>query len=219
MSDNKTVSDQAEAVTRSLDTGNRDGSPTRVATISQRYDTGVEDLWEACSSPERLARWFAPVAGDLALGGRFQIEGNAAGTVEACDPPRSFSTTWEYGGEISWITVEITPDGGGARLSLEHTAPADAMVEFWERYGPGATGVGWDLAFLGLAIHIATGADRPAEDDGFETTDEGQRFFTACSAAWAEASIAAGTPRQDAYAARDRTTAFYLGEPEPPAPQ
>jgi uncharacterized protein YndB with AHSA1/START domain len=217
MTDFPTIDDQIDAVTRGLADGERGGTPTRVATISQRYDTTVEDLWEACTSPERLARWFAPVTGELRLGGRYQVEGNAGGSVESCDPPHAFGATWEMGDQVSWIVVRVEPDADGARLTLEHSAPADAAPEFWQRYGPGAVGVGWDLAFLGLATHLLTGADRPAEADGFERTEHGRRFIVASSAGWAEAHIAAGAHRADTEAARDRTTAFYLGEEEPAA--
>lgn len=214
MSEDTTFEGQVDAVTRRLGTLERDGRDTRVATISQRYDTTVEDLWDACTSQERLPRWFAPVSGELRLGGRFQIEGNAGGVVETCEPPSSFSTTWEFGGETSWIAVRVEPDGGGARLTLEHLAPADVGVEFWERYGPGALGVGWDLAFLGLATHLATGEDIPAQFERFEATEAGRRFIIAVSTAWGEANVAAGAPRADAESARDHTTAFYLGEEE-----
>lgn len=209
------VDGQIEAVARGLDTRERDGRKTLVSTISQRYDTTVEDLWEACTSAERLPRWFGPVSGDLRLGGGYQVEDNAGGTIETCEPPRSFSATWEYGGGVSWIAVRVDPEGDGARLTLEHTAHADAEAAFWEQFGPGATGVGWDLALVGLAQHLHAGADMPQEADGWEKTDEGHRFITASSAHWAEASVASGTPRAKAEAARDRTTAFFLGE-EPP---
>ncbi|GAB2911484.1 hypothetical protein [Streptomyces mayteni] len=36
-------------------------------------------------------------------------------------------------------------------LEREHAAVVDP--EFWERYGPGASGVGWDGGLLGLAEH------------------------------------------------------------------
>jgi uncharacterized protein YndB with AHSA1/START domain len=217
MTDTPIIASQVDAVTREVGTSTRNGAETRVASISQRYDTTIDDLWEACTTSERLARWFAPVTGELRLGGRYQVEGNASGIIETCEPPRSFSATWEYGDEVSWISVQITQDGGGARLTLEHAAPADAGIEFWERYGPGAGGVGWDLALLGLALHLGTGADRPAEADGFEATPEGRRFIIESSASWGEADAAAGTPRSDADARRDRTTAFYLGEEQPDA--
>lgn len=210
------VDGQIEAVSRGLQTRAQDGEETLVSTISQRYDTTVEDLWEACTSTERLPRWFAPVSGDLRLGGKYQVEGNAGGTIETCEVPRSFSATWEFGGNVSWIAVRVAPEGDGARLTLEHTAYADTESQFWKQFGPGATGVGWDLALVGLAQYLHAGANTPQEADGWEKTDAGHRFITTSSARWAEASVEYGTPRADAEAARDRTTAFFLGE-EPPA--
>lgn len=216
MTDTTIIDTQAAAVSRELTSGSRDGTPTRTATISQRYATTVEDLWEAVTSPERLPRWFAPVSGELRVGGHYQVTGNASGTIETCEPPRSFSATWEFGGTTSWIDVRIDPDGDGARLTLHHEAPADGDPEVWNRYGPGAVGVGWDLAFLGLALHLATGADAPAEaGDSFHTTREGRRFITDASAGWGEANVAAGASREEAEGMRDRTTAFYLGEEQP----
>ena len=54
--------------------GTRDEA--RTLTISRVYDTGIEDLWDACTNPERIPRWFLPVSGDLELGGRYALEGN-----------------------------------------------------------------------------------------------------------------------------------------------
>ena len=55
----------------------------------------------------RIPLWFLPVTGDLRLGGRFQVEGNAGGVVERCDPPRSFAATWECGESTSWLEVRL----------------------------------------------------------------------------------------------------------------
>src|SRR5690606_16317029 len=71
------VDPQISAVDRRLGSRERDGREAKVVTISQAFDTDVEDLWQACTTAERLARWFAPVSGDLRLGGRYRIEGNA----------------------------------------------------------------------------------------------------------------------------------------------
>lgn len=62
---------------------------------------------------DRFRRWFLPVSGDLRLGGRFQIEGNASGTIERCDPPKGFTATWEYGGSVSWIELSLSPAAEG----------------------------------------------------------------------------------------------------------
>jgi uncharacterized protein YndB with AHSA1/START domain len=32
--------------------------------VEALYDTDIDDLWEACTKPERLARWIAEVEGD-----------------------------------------------------------------------------------------------------------------------------------------------------------
>ena len=113
-------------------------------------------MWDACTNPLRIPRWFLPVSGDLRLGGRYQLEGNAGGTIERCDPPRGFTATWEFGGRVSWIEVRVTAGADGrTRLEIEHLAPLDAAG--WAEFGPGAVGVGWDMALVGLAIHLSSG--------------------------------------------------------------
>ena len=130
------IDPQISAVSRKVGTRERDGREAKVVTISQAYDTDIDDLWEACTTADRLGRWFAPVSGDLRLGGRYQIEGNAAGTVERCDPPKSFAATWEYGGEVSWIEVRLSAEPeGGTRFELEHAAHVDD--ERWAQFGHG----------------------------------------------------------------------------------
>lgn len=82
----------------------------RTITLTQTYDTSVEDLWAACTEPTRLARWFLPVEGDLRAGGTYQLKDNAHGTVQACDPPAGFRATWEYDGAVGWIEVRFAAD-------------------------------------------------------------------------------------------------------------
>lgn len=204
---------QVDAVERTLRIVAEDGRATLVATLSQVYPTTVEDLWNAVTSPQRLPRWFSRVTGDLSLGGRYQVQGNAGGTIEACEPPTSFRATWEFQAAVSWIAVRIEPDGDGARLTLEHIAKEEFPNDFWTTYGPGATGVGWDLSFLGLALHVITGADKPAEGSGWETSASAGEFIAGSSRRWADASIAAGTAKDAARAAERRTTGFYTGQP------
>lgn len=206
------ISEQPDAVGRAL-TVERDGDRQHtVQTISQSYPTTVDDLWEACTRADRLARWFAPVSGDLRLGGRYQVQGNASGEVIACEPLVSYTVTWEFAGDSSRVTVRIAADGDRARLTLEHEHTGEADSEFWTRFGPGATGVGWDLALLGLALHVVTGQDRPDDLDAFARTESAQRFIRAVSTRWGDESMRAGTPEPDATAAANRTTAFYLGQ-------
>jgi uncharacterized protein YndB with AHSA1/START domain len=201
---------QLDAVSRAVET---EGTRSSVI-LSQVYATDVDDLWEACTTADRLARWFAPVTGDLRLGGRYQVEGNAGGVVESCDPPKAFTLTWEIEGEVSWVDVRLAAEGPDrTRLTLVHRADVDP--ERWGHFGPGAVGVGWDLGLLGLALHLATGAGQPAEGSGWETSDDAKAFMRGSSERWGDAAIAGGEPEADARGAQGRTTAAYLGE-EPP---
>src|SRR5258705_11788935 len=73
--------------------------------------------------------------------------------AERSPPASRPAVTWEYGGEVSWVTVRLADDpDGGARLELEHVAHVGD--DRWAQFGPGAVGVGWDLAFLGLGEHF-----------------------------------------------------------------
>jgi uncharacterized protein YndB with AHSA1/START domain len=210
-SSDQIIASQPGEVDREL-TVERDGKRQHtVQRISQRFPTTVDDLWEACTQPDRLKRWFAPVSGDLRLGGRYHVEGNASGEVLACEPPRSFRVTWEFAGDSSQVAVHLASEGDEARLSLEHEHTGDADSQFWTQFGPGATGVGWDLALLGLSLHVVAGQDRPGDLDAFARTTPAQQFVRAVSDRWGEASVLAGTPAEDAAAAANRTTAFFLG--------
>jgi uncharacterized protein YndB with AHSA1/START domain len=205
------VDHQISAVERTVGERVLEAGTARVLRTGQSYEASLEELWDACTSAERLPRWFMPVSGELRVGGQYQLEGNASGTIERCDPPRSFAATWEYGGEVSWIEVRLDPEGDArTRLTLEHIAHVDDSR--WLQYGPGAVGVGWELALAGLGLHLATGAaNDPAESAAWMASPAGIEFVTRSSNGWGDASIAAGTDATEARAAADRTTAFYTG--------
>jgi uncharacterized protein YndB with AHSA1/START domain len=205
------VAHQISSVRRTVGRRTLEAGEARIVTLTRVYESPLEDVWDACTNPERIPRWFLPVSGDLRLGGRYQLEGNAGGTIERCDPPRSFAATWEYGGEVSWIEVRLTSEAGGAtRLELEHIAHVDD--ERWAQFGPGAVGIGWDLALIGLTLHL-DGAERvdPEAFAAWSASDDGRRFATLASERWAQASIAGGTDAAEARAAEEQVTAFYTG--------
>jgi len=182
---------------------------TYVVSLSQTYDTDIDDTWDACTNPERLGRWFAPISGDLRLGGRYQLDGNAGGTIERCDPPKGFAATWEYDGDISRIEVRLTaePDGR-TRFTLEHTVPDN---EHWAEFGPGAIGVGWDIGVQALAVHLAGREVGPEAE--WAVTPQGVEHMTLSSTRWCEANIAAGADAAVARAMADRVTAAYTAVP------
>ncbi|UMG92531.1 SRPBCC family protein [Nocardioides sp. TF02-7] len=208
----------AGLVTREVRTGSRDGVATRVAVARRTYPTDRDDLWDALTSAERLPRWFLPVSGDLEVGGRYQLEGNAGGLVERCDRPSSFAVTWEYGEMVSWVEVRLLPDGDGTALELLHEAPVDP--EMWEQFGPGAVGVGWDLALMGLGVHLETReAVDPEAGASFALTPEGTEFVRTAAAGWSEAAAADGDDPAVAAAAAERTVALYTTGPEGGTPE
>jgi uncharacterized protein YndB with AHSA1/START domain len=203
----------AGLVTREVRDSTRDGVPTKIAVARRTYAAERADLWDALTSADRLPRWFLPVSGDLTVGGRYQLEGNAGGIVERCAAPEEFAVTWEFGETVSWLTVHLTPADDGTTLELVHEAPVDP--DFWTQYGPGATGVGWDLSLMGLGLHLASGAGlNPAEVESWSTSPEGVEFARLASTGWADAAVAAGEDADQARAAGERTLAFYTTPPE-----
>lgn len=203
---------------RRFDNREHEGKPARVVVASQVYDTDRDDLWDALTNRERLPRWFLPVEGELRLGGRYQLKGNAGGTITRCDPPEALDLTWEFGGGTSWVTVRLAPDAAAADsartvLTLEHIVLASDTDEHWAKYGPGAVGIGWDLSLRGLALHLASGG-AAVDPQAFQTwtlSDEGKAFMRDSGNAWAEAQIAAGESADIARGMAGRTIAFYTG--------
>ncbi|HEX7946541.1 MAG TPA: SRPBCC family protein [Phenylobacterium sp.] len=191
----------------------QDGKPAKAVVAARTYDTDPADLWDALTNPERIPRWFSPVTGDLRLGGRYQIQGNAGGTIQRCEPPMALDITWEFGGGKSWVTLRLAQEGAGTRLTLEHIMLAQDMKgEHWLQFGPGAVGVGWDLSFLGLGLHLASGGAKPPESDpAWMASDEAKAFMRRSANAWAEAHIASGEDAETARRMAAATAKFYTG--------
>ena len=203
----KDVMDELERVRRRVSTGSGDGHDVE---LTRAYDATVEDLWDACTRPDRMVRWFLPVSGDLRPGGRYQLEGNAGGRIEACEPPRHLGVTWEFGDQRSRLAVDFSRlDGDRSQLRLRHTVPDD---DHWREYGPGAVGVGWDLALLGLAAYVD---GEPLDQGSFEGSPEAAAMMRAGAAAWGRAHEESGVSADAARAAAERTAAAYVPAPDP----
>ncbi len=190
----------------------RDGQPANAVVISRGFPASVGALWDAVTNRERIGLWFLSVSGELEVGGRYQLERNAGGVITACEALSHFSLTWEFGEHVSWVDVTVAVDGDdSARLTLTHSSrPSD----HWDRFGPGAMGVGWEMGLVGLAIHLSDPNATLPEDATFTGTEEGRNFVRGSSAAWGETAIAAGAEPGAARAAARRNAAFYTGEPE-----
>lgn len=207
------VESQLDSILRSVSLLERDGRPAYSISLSRGYMTSVEDLWDAVTNSDRISTWFAPVGGDLQAGGIYRIEGNAGGTITACRQAEYFSLTWEFGGDVSWFEAAFSEEAEGrSRLILTHTA---MITPFWDEFGPGAMGVGWELAFFSLAEYLTNPDFQRPDDAEFAASESGRALIIGSSEGWRRAAIEAGVEAAAANAAAGRSTAFWTGEPAP----
>lgn len=125
------------------------------------YATDIDDLWDAVTRRDRLARWMADYTGDLRLRGTWQVASDddgvwGTGTVTACEPPHTFTTTWHATGEEpTELVVRLESAPGGTRLVLAH---AGIQSIFY--------GAGWQTYLERLAVLIAGG--QPGGEDAWQ---------------------------------------------------
>lgn len=136
-----------------------------IVRMKSRYDTDIDDLWSALADPQRLARWYGKVGGDLRIGGEFTATvfgsgWDGRGRVDVCLPPRRLEVTmWEQEGEEGVVSAELVPDGDATILVIERRGiPLDKV---W------AYGAGWQTHVEDLGAHLAgeEGADGPSSWD------------------------------------------------------
>lgn len=124
--------------------------------------------------------------------------------------------SWLYGPDAdAWpgtseVEVRLAPHPTGAtEFELIHAAVVDP--HYFPTYGPGAGGVGWDLALLALARLLAGGEFADYEE--FEKSPEGRECSRRSAAAWGQAHLAAGGYPEHVAAAVEATTKFYVPDP------
>ncbi|MGH3717130.1 MAG: SRPBCC domain-containing protein, partial [Micromonosporaceae bacterium] len=98
---------QLAAVHREVGRRQVRGSDCRTVLLRRDYDAPIDDVWDAITDPERIARWFVPVSGDLRLGGRYQLKDQAGGEILRCEPPRLLAVSWIYGEDVGVSEVEV----------------------------------------------------------------------------------------------------------------
>lgn len=147
---------------RTLGTLHRLDGERGAVRVEDVYATDVEDLWDACTDPDRLVRWIADVSGELEVGGsftaRFTSGWEGSGRVDVCDRPhRLLVTTWEDESREQESTIEatLTPVDGGTRLVVEERGmPVDQLPAY---------GAGWQVHAEDLAAHVA-GLERDPDE-------------------------------------------------------
>ena len=118
------IADLIGAVNREVSQRDHEGRPARVVVASRTYRTTREDLWDAVTNPGRIPRWFLPISGELRLGGRYQLQGNAGGrSVEGKGFVRLSSDDW-CRASIAGGTDEAAARAAAGRTTAAYTGAA-----------------------------------------------------------------------------------------------
>lgn len=142
----------------------------RDAVFTRTFAAPLEDVWAACTEPERMERWIGTWTGDPASGEvvfRMTAEGDDVPAetylVEVCEPPRRFVVR-------SRESQAFSEDGSGPTVQWQHTlelneADGVTTLRFTQAVpeGPlglelvGSVGPGWDYYLDRLAVAHAGG--------------------------------------------------------------
>lgn len=129
------------------------GDGTGTVRLEDVFSTDVDDLWEACTTPSRLARWVGNFSGDLSVGGRFDAHFTSGwegtGTIEICDPPHRLRVVTTETGGVGDCVLEATLTAQGSTTLLvieERGLPVDQLPAY---------GAGWQIHVEDLAAHLA----------------------------------------------------------------
>ena len=127
----------------------------RVAVFTRTYATTVEDLWYACTNPERLRRWYVPVTGDLRVGGRFEQVNMGSGTILVCDAPRLLKLSLGGGADEIELRLLSGPGDGTTTLELHHATTLDTHEIGGQAYDAiFCMGGGYYPRLLALDLHL-----------------------------------------------------------------
>jgi uncharacterized protein YndB with AHSA1/START domain len=147
----------------------RDGDTLLV--IERRFRASTDDVWAACTDPERMKRWIGTWSGDPASGSvsfRMTAEGEDVEAedmdVLACDPPRRFAVRGQEpqpfsidgsGNKAYWeMELELAEADGVTSLRfIQVLAAGDLGREMVASVGPG-----WDY-YLDRLVALFEGED------------------------------------------------------------
>jgi uncharacterized protein YndB with AHSA1/START domain len=154
-----------------------------VVRMEDRFDTDIEDLWSALTDPQRLARWYGEVEGELRLGGEFEVRIpdalEATARVDVCEPPERLVVTMRDDDprpgqpEETVIEAQLTAEADQTVLVVEERGlPLDLVAA----YG------------AGVQIHVEKLADYIAGRASGETEARWEELLPAYQALAADVS-------------------------------
>ena len=158
----------------------------RIVRMARAFPTDVDDVWEACTDPQRLPRWLGVAEGDRREGGVVTMrmsdepKDTATLTIVRCDAPRRLIVRWNWPEEPeSIVELNLTPTpAGDTLLTLQHAALTETLsVAYGAGWEDFLLRLGWLLdgdeptgtdtsAFLAEVTPIWTTLDGNAHDDG-----------------------------------------------------
>ena len=130
--------------------------------VEESYDTDIDDLWRACTEPDRLARWIAQVSGELRAGGTvhavFASTWSGPMRIEVCEAPDHLLLVGEPGtDDETHIEAWLTAEGARTRLVVEERGLPLTHLP--------VHGAGWQAHLEDLGRSLRTGG--PAHEDGW----------------------------------------------------
>lgn len=132
--------------------------------VEDLYDTTIDDLWQACTVPERLARWIGRVEGDLQEGGTVHAVLTSTWTgpivIENCEAPHHLLLTLEPGtDEQTHLEVWLSAEADRTRLVVEERGLPRDELHFY--------GAGWQVHLEDLGRSLRS--DGPVHPDDWSS--------------------------------------------------
>lgn len=129
---------------------------TGAVRVEDVYATGIDDLWEACTSPDRLSRWLAEVSGAPRVGETVDVVFTSTWSgqvrIEVCEEPRHLLVISGPGtDEESEIEAWLMAEGEDrTRLVVEERGLPITGLHYY--------GSGWQAHLEDLGRSLMTGA-------------------------------------------------------------
>lgn len=186
-------------------------------TMTTNLTPSPAQLWPLLTDRTGLARWLGPISANLVEGGRYRTEDGAHGQVLELVEPHKISLTCQKGEVADPIQVRLDPeDDGTTSLRLSHTTLIDR--ERFDRLGPGAAAIRWEIALLALAAAVdgweaCVGCPTPEPTSAWLESPAGAEHLQAWSVRWAAEALAAGVDEDTARRGELATSSVYRGAP------
>lgn len=172
---------------REIGTRGINGGSGHGVRIIIHFSAPQDEVWHACTAPERMRLWFLPVTGDLRVGGKYELETYAEGQILHCSAPDLLTVTMNFQGLPGEAVLALSAADGETVLEFEHTMAMDAGP--WAALAPDI-GSGWDVALRYLDLHLR---GEPIDKSTFPTAQDaevGRRSREAWTAVVAAAGLA-----------------------------